>query len=189
MFQCLYLALGEFIMEIVFNLLSTMKEVETRFPFARSLLHKKFHVGGCANCGYESNETIGEVAAKHSKDVQAMVIALNEGVEDMMKSEITVEEFSDLQQRNAKILIVDVREEWEFEIARIPNSILLTEKNFKQTVDLSKNMDCVVVVCHHGLRSLNATLYLRENGISNAKNLKGGVDAYSAKLDNSILRY
>ena len=176
-------------MEIIFNLTSTMKEVETCFPFARSLLHSKFHVGGCANCGYELNETIEQVAAKHSKDAHAMVMVLNEGVEDMQKSEITVEELSNLLKRNAKILIIDVREDWEFEIARIPNSILLTEKNFEQTVALSKNVECVVVVCHHGLRSMNATLYLRENGIANAKNLQGGVDAYSAKLDNSIPRY
>lgn len=176
-------------MEIVFNLLSTMKEVETRFPFARSLLHSKFHVGGCASCGYEANETIEQVAIKHSKNAQAMVVTLNEGVEDMKKSEITIQEFSDLQKRNAKLLIVDVREDWEFEMARIPNSILLTEKNFEQTVADSKNVECVIVVCHHGLRSMNATLYLRENGIVNAKNLQGGVDAYSAKLDNSIPRY
>lgn len=176
-------------METVFNLLSTMKEVETHFPFARSLLHSKFHVGGCANCGYESNETIQQVATKHSKDALAMVTALNEGIEDMQKSEMTVPEFAELQKRNAKTLIVDVREDWEFEIAHIPNSILLTEKNFEQTVAQSKNVECVVVVCHHGLRSMNAVLYLRENGVANAKSLQGGVDAYSVQLDNSIPRY
>lgn len=176
-------------METVFSLLSTMKEVESLFPFARSLLHSKFHLGGCANCGYEPNETIEQVAAKHSKDAQAMVTTLNDGIADMQKSEITIEEFSDLQKRNAKILIVDVREDWEFELARIPNSILLAEKNFGQTVAHSKNVECVIVVCHHGLRSMNATLYLRENGIANAKSLQGGVDAYSAKLDNSVPRY
>jgi hypothetical protein len=49
-------------MENIFILSSTMKEVEARFPFARSLLHSKFHVGGCASCGYEPNETIEQVA-------------------------------------------------------------------------------------------------------------------------------
>lgn len=50
-------------------------------------------------------------------------------------------------------------------------------------------MECVVVVCHHGLRSMNATLYLRENGVRNARSLSGGIDAYSSKLDNSIPKY
>ena len=173
----------------VFNLLSSMKEVEVQFPFARSMLHSKFHVGGCANCGYESNETIEQVALKHSKDANAMLEALNEGIENMHKSEITVLEFSELQKRNAKILIIDVREEWEFEIAHIPNSILLTEKNFAETVASSKSLECVIVVCHHGLRSMNATLYLKENGVANARSLQGGIDAYSSKLDNSIPKY
>jgi len=176
-------------METFFSLSSTMKEVETRFPFARSLLHSKFHVGGCASCGYEHNETIEQVAEKHKKDASAMVLTLNEGMEDMQKSEITVDEFSEMQKRNAKTLILDVREDWEYEIAHIPNSILLTEKNFELNVEKSKYVECVVVVCHHGLRSMNATLYLRENGVVNARSLQGGVDAYSAKLDNSIPRY
>ncbi|APJ05069.1 hypothetical protein AXG55_03700 [Silvanigrella aquatica] len=107
----------------------------------------------------------------------------------MKKSEITIDEFALLKERNAKILIVDVREEWEYEVAHLPQSFLLTEKNFEQTVANSKNVECVIVVCHHGLRSMNATLYLRENGVGNARSLKGGIDAYSAKLDNSVPRY
>ena len=77
----------------VFNLLSSMKEVEVQFPFARSMLHSKFHVGGCANCGYESNETIEQVALKHSKDANAMLEALNEGIENMHKSENRKQQF------------------------------------------------------------------------------------------------
>ncbi len=118
-----------------------------------------------------------------------MLQTLNEDLQDMQKSEITVEEFREMQNRNAKLLILDVREDWEFDLARIPNSVLLTEKNFSENVDRSKNVECVVVVCHHGLRSMNATLYLRDNGILNARSLQGGIEAYSAKIDNSIPRY
>ncbi|MGY3803769.1 rhodanese-like domain-containing protein [Pigmentibacter ruber] len=172
-----------------FTLETTMKEVETQFPFARSLLHSKFHVGGCATCGYEPQETITQVAGKHKKDAELMLQALNLGLQDMQKSEITVQELAELKNRNAKILILDVREEWEYEIAHLPNSILLTEKNFSENVEKSKNVECVIVVCHHGLRSMNATLYLKDNGILNARSLQGGIEAYSIKIDNSIPRY
>lgn len=172
-----------------FSLKSTMKEVEIQFPFARSLLHSKFHVGGCASCGYEAQETIEQVAQKHKKDAVLMLQSLNEGLQDMQKSEITVEEFGAMQKRNAKVLILDVREDWEYDLARIPNAVLLTEKNFSENVDRSKSVECVVVVCHHGLRSMNATLYLRDNGILNARSLQGGIEAYSTKIDNSIARY
>jgi rhodanese-related sulfurtransferase len=176
-------------MENKFSLMATMKDVETFFPFARSLLHSKFHVGGCAQCGYEPHETIEQVAIKHAKDPQAMMEALNEGLEDMHKSEITVSELAIMKKRNAKILIIDVREEWEFDVAKIPNSLLLTEQNFEEMVQWSKNMECVVVVCHHGLRSMNAVLYLRENGVVNARSLQGGIDAYSLFVDTSVPRY
>ena len=53
----------------------------------------------------------------------------------------------------------------------------------------SKNVSHVIVVCHHGMRSMNATLYLREKGVLNAKSLVGGIDAYSVKVDNLIQRY
>ncbi|KAB8031748.1 rhodanese-like domain-containing protein [Fluviispira multicolorata] len=176
-------------MEIQFSKQSSMQEVETHYPFARALLHSKFHVGGCASCGYEPTETIEEVATKHKKDGIAMIEALNQGLLDMQKAEITVEEFANMYKRNAKILIIDVREEWEFEIAKIPNSTLLTEENFEMTCENSKKVECVVVVCHHGLRSMNATLYLRENGVTNARSLQGGIDLYSSKIDASIPRY
>lgn len=104
MFPSCYNFLGELFMEIKFDLSSTMKEVETSFPFARSLLHSKFHVGGCASCGYEPSETIELVAKKHAKDGQAMVNALNEGIQDMQKSEITLEEYSELKKEMLKFL-------------------------------------------------------------------------------------
>lgn len=176
-------------MQQIFSLTSTMKEVEVKFPFARALLHSKFHVGGCASCGYEQDETIEQVANKHSKDAHQMIMALNLGIEDMQKAEITCAEVTELKKRNAKILCLDVREEWEYEVAHLPNSVLLTEGNFTEMVEMSKNVETVVVVCHHGLRSMNAVLYLRENGIANARSLQGGIDSYSTQVDSTIPRY
>ena len=65
----------------VFSLDSKMSEVESLFPFSRSMLHKKFHVGGCATCGYEPQESIADVAKKHGKNALEMVEALNEGLD------------------------------------------------------------------------------------------------------------
>ncbi|BBH52292.1 rhodanese-like domain-containing protein [Fluviispira sanaruensis] len=176
-------------MENQFTQQTTMQEVETHYPFARSLLHSKFHVGGCASCGYEANETIEQVSQKHKKDGSAMLEALNQGWLDMQKAEITVDQFAEMKMRKAKMLIIDVREDWEYELANIPNSYLLTETNFEETVESAKKVECVIVVCHHGLRSMNATLYLRENGVTNARSLQGGIDLYSSKIDPSIPRY
>lgn len=172
-----------------FTLNSQMKEVEKKFPYTRSTLHSKFHIGGCSKCGYEPHDTIEDVAKKYAKDPAEVLNSLNEGLVDMQSSEISISHFTDLLQTSKKVLIVDVREEWEYNIAHIPNSILLTEMNFENILNKAKESDEVIVVCHHGMRSMNATLYLREHGIHNAKSLTGGIDAYSLHVDKSIQRY
>jgi rhodanese-related sulfurtransferase len=195
-------------MENNFTLSSKMQDVERQFPFARSTLHSQFHIGGCTKCGYEPDNTIEEVAKKYAKDPLTILESLNHGLEDMQSSEISMTKFAELMhserlsvrevqgatctksdENSGEILIIDVREEWEYNVAHIPGSILLVDTNFKEVLAKAKQASHVVVVCHHGMRSMNATLYLREQGIYNAKSLRGGIDAYSLQIDQSIQRY
>lgn len=175
----------------VFTLDSKMSDVEQKFPFSRSLLHKQFHVGGCSNCGFEPTESIAEVAQKHVKDAQAMVSCLNAGLLDMQKTEITVAEIKDLvaQFPRPDLMFIDVREPWEFEICKIPGSELLTENNMEEVFAKAKSIQNVVLYCHHGMRSLNAALYFKDHGLAQARSLKGGIDLFSQAIDNSIPRY
>lgn len=176
-------------MENKFTLNTQMKDVEIQFPYTRSTLHSKFHIGGCSKCGYELSNTIEEVAKKYTKEPQDVLDALNEGLEEMSSAEISVKRFAEILNSQQKVLILDVREEWEYNIAHIPGSILLTESNFESMLLKAKEVSYVIAVCHHGMRSMNATLYLREHGVLNAKSLAGGIDAYSVQNDPSIQRY
>lgn len=176
-------------MENKFSLKTQMKEVEILFPYTRSTLHTQFHIGGCSKCGYEPQNTIEDVAKKYSKDPNVVLESLIQGFEDMNSAEISIEKFTEIQKSSQKYLVIDVREEWEYHIAHIPESLLLTDLNFKSMLLKAKEALHVIVVCHHGMRSMNATLYLRENGIQNAKSLTGGIDAYSLQIDNTIQRY
>lgn len=177
-------------MTLKFDLNSTMQEVERTYPFARAMLHAKFHVGGCASCGFEPNETIAQVAHKHSKDASSMVEELNQGIRDMMDAEIDVYAASKLLMHSEKALFVDVREPWEFEICKLGENVtLLNEKTMPLIFDQGRSTQHVVVYCHHGVRSLNAALYMRQNGLPNAVSLKGGIDRYAMLIDPSIQRY
>lgn len=172
-----------------FNLNSTMKEVENRYPLARSMLHAKFHVGGCASCGFEPTETIAQVAQKHSKDASAILTELNNGIADLLSAEIDAYATSILI-KDPDVLLVDVRESWEFEICRLGNNpVLLSEKTMPLIFEQGQKAKAVLVYCHHGVRSLNATLYMRQNGLPNAYSLKGGIDRYAQEIDPSIARY
>jgi len=47
----------------------------------------------------------------------------------------------------------------------------------------------IVVLCHHGVRSINVTAWLRNQGFEQAQSLRGGIDAWSAEVDPSVPRY
>jgi rhodanese-related sulfurtransferase len=47
----------------------------------------------------------------------------------------------------------------------------------------------LVVVCHRGIRSMNVTAWLRNQGFEEVQSLRGGIDAWSAEVDASVPRY
>lgn len=93
-----------------------------------------------------------------------------------------------LENRDALILL-DVREPNEFAFAQIEGSLHIPLRQLPERVDeLDKNLD-IVVLCHHGMRSQQACLFLEQYGFDRLYNLKGGIDAWSLTCDISIPRY
>ncbi len=85
-------------------------------------------------------------------------------------------------------VLLDVREPWEYERARIWGSTFVPLADLPERLqELDRGAE-TVVICHHGLRSAHATRFLDRSGFQNAYNLEGGLDAYSA-LDDSVPRY
>lgn len=107
----------------------------------------------------------------------------------MLDYEISAIEAAALLKEKAAKLI-DVREPWEFETARIEGSLPMpmgdVPARAHQELDLEERM---VVVCHHGIRSMNVTVWLRNQGFENAQSLRGGIDAWSAEVDSAVPRY
>jgi rhodanese-related sulfurtransferase len=173
-----------------FTLDTPMREVVERFPFSKVLLQSKFHMGGCQKCGYELQDSIQEAAEKNSKNPEEVTQALNDGREEMAQCEISPEKLKMiLDAKISKTILVDVREPWEYEVCHFPNSELLTEENLQSILTRSKVVDVVVLICHHGVRSLNAAMYFRQNEVHEAYSLAGGIDLYAKKLDSSLQRY
>jgi len=85
--------------------------------------------------------------------------------------------------------LLDVREPHEFEIARLPGAVLIPlGELFSRHTELDPGAE-VVVYCHHGIRSASATAYLRSVGFAGARNLTGGIDAWSLRIDPATPRY
>jgi len=107
----------------------------------------------------------------------------------MLEFEISAKEAADLL-REGKARFIDVREPWEFETARLPGSVLMPMGDVPARAHQELDPDeRLVILCHHGMRSLNVAVWLRNQGFEQAQSLAGGIDAWSAEVDPSIARY
>lgn len=86
-------------------------------------------------------------------------------------------------------LVLDVREPWEVDICALPNSINIPLATIPSRFSEIPEDRRVVALCHHGMRSLQATRWLRDRGLENVVNLRGGVDAWSREIDPSVPTY
>lgn len=111
-------------------------------------------------------------------------------LEFMLEPEITVEAFSQKRRQPNAPLLLDVREPWEYETASLPNSILMPMGEVTSRAHTELDPDApIVVMCHHGARSLNVALWLRDQGFTHAQSLAGGIDAWSRTIDPDVPRY
>ena len=108
----------------------------------------------------------------------------------MLPPEITPHDFAQLRQQPQPPVLLDVREKWEFDTAHLPDSLLMPmgEVPARAYNELDPDQS-IIVMCHHGARSLNVTMWLRQQGFDHAQSLAGGIDAVSRTLDPTIPRY
>jgi rhodanese-related sulfurtransferase len=112
----------------------------------------------------------------------------------MLDPEITAQSY--LQQRetpqdpNLPTILLDVREPWEFQTASLPGALLMPmgEVTSRAHNELDPDQP-IVVLCHHGQRSLSVAMWLRNQGFEHAQSLAGGIDAWSRTIDPTIPRY
>ena len=89
----------------------------------------------------------------------------------------------------AKPLLLDVREPWEFQGARIEGSTHVPMQQVPgRLAELEPDHD-VVVICHHGGRSMQVGMFLGKQGCSRVHNLVGGLDAWARTVDPAVPLY
>jgi rhodanese-related sulfurtransferase len=86
-------------------------------------------------------------------------------------------------------LVLDVRENWEREAARLPGTVDIPMMEIPQRLaELPRDRD-IVVMCHGGVRSLKVAQFLAQNGFSQVTNLAGGIHAWANDVDPGIGTY
>lgn len=88
-----------------------------------------------------------------------------------------------------KPVLLDVREPWEFERAKIEGAQLVPMREVPARVSEIDQSKPVVAICHHGGRSMQVAVFLEKAGYKNVHNLAGGVDAWSRTVDPAVPLY
>lgn len=102
-----------------------------------------------------------------------------------------IEAKSRLAGENAAVLI-DVREPEEFAVARIDEAQLIPMQSVPaqlQRLEALADERDLMILCHHGVRSLRVVAWLREHGVENCFSVAGGIDQWSREIDGSVPRY
>jgi rhodanese-related sulfurtransferase len=106
----------------------------------------------------------------------------------MAVAEITPTEFVERRSRGESLTLLDVREEWELGVARVPDVVHIPMGEVADRLgELDRSRE-VVVLCRSGRRSLQVANFLQQNGFQ-AVNLAGGILAWSRELDATIPTY
>ena len=105
-----------------------------------------------------------------------------------LESDIEPAELAERLGQSAKPQLLDVREPWEWSLARIGEPQLLQMGKLEREVETLDQSQELIVYCHHGARSSVAAAWLRARGFR-ARNLSGGIDRWSREVDPSVPRY
>ncbi len=105
------------------------------------------------------------------------------------EEQISAVELKEELDRHEDLLILDVREPHEYEIARLPGSRLIPLKELARRLDELDPSASIVVHCKMGGRSARATRILKDAGFQRVRNLTGGILAWSSDVDPSVRRY
>jgi len=113
-----------------------------------------------------------------------------------MEQEISVLDLQEKLKRQPPVsaaqpfCLLDVREPWEAKLCALPGSRLIPMGDLPSRASRELNPDAhVVVYCHHGVRSLSAVSWLREQGFERAQSLAGGIEEWARTVDASMARY
>jgi sulfur-carrier protein adenylyltransferase/sulfurtransferase len=108
---------------------------------------------------------------------------------DQSVQTISVQELKRRMDAREAFQLIDVREPFEYEIARIDGAKLIPLGEIGERFEELQEEQPIIVHCHSGQRSAQAVRLLRQRGFTNAFNLEGGIDAWSDQIDSSVPKY
>lgn len=108
----------------------------------------------------------------------------------MLDLEVSSNELKGMLGADERPILLDVREPWETNAVEFPGATVIPMGDVPGRVHQELDPDIpIVVICHHGVRSLSVANWLRNQGFEHAQSLRGGIDGWAREVDASLLRY
>ena len=169
---------------------SAMREVLDAYPGAQRALFRRYHIGGCASCGFQPTETLDQVCRRNGG------LSVNEVLDHIRASheqdERILLEPKDLAawlKQDKSIRLLDVRSREEFEAVHMEGAVLMAQPMMQEIMAEGTNSRPLVIVDHQGGQGLDAAAYFLGHGLTNVRCLRGGIDAWSQEVDPNLPRY
>ena len=105
------------------------------------------------------------------------------------RAEISAREAANALKGSEPPLVLDIREQWEWDVAHIDGSQHIPLGQLPRRIAEVDTRREIVTVCHHGMRSLSARELLKGAGFSRVRSLAGGIDAWAQEVDPTLGRY
>ena len=104
--------------------------------------------------------------------------------------EIHVPQYKQMRDAEEPHVLLDVRETAELQIAQIAGAIHIPMGEITMRANQELDPEAhIVVMCHHGVRSMSVTNYLRQQGFERAQSLAGGIDRWAREIDPTVRTY
>jgi rhodanese-related sulfurtransferase len=169
---------------------STMSDVLEAYPGAQRALFRRFHIGGCASCGFQPTETLEQVCQRNNNlNVSEVLDHIKTSHAQDAKLLITPGELVELRQKNPDIKLIDVRSREEYEAVHIDGALLLSQPVMQEIMGKWPRSQTLVIIDHQGKSALDAAAYLLGHGFENVRCVRGGIDAWSQEIDTKLPRY
>lgn len=92
--------------------------------------------------------------------------------------------------RQGSARVIDVRESWEYSVTHVEGSLHMPMAQVPNRAPAELNTgERLIVLCHHGVRSLRVTEWLRKRGFDKAQSLAGGIESWALEVDPELPRY
>jgi len=169
---------------------SAMREVLEAYPGAQRALFRRYHIGGCSQCGFQPTETLEQVCERNGGlNVDEVLEHIRTSHEQDAKILIEPKELAEWLKRDKTVRLLDVRSREEFEAVHIGGSILMSQPLTQEIMAEGTNSRPLVIVDHQGKQGLDAAAYFMGHGLTNVRCLRGGIDAWAQEVDKGMRRY